>query len=156
MRSGDKTARKRVLAVASGGGHWVQMMRIIPAFEGHEVMYLTTHAGYQSEVGSASFYLVRDANRWSKFRMVLTALHVAALVLYLRPDVIISTGAAPGYFAIRFGKWVGAQTIWIDSIANAEKLSMSGELAGRHADLWLTQWPHLARESGPRYLGAVL
>ena len=149
-------SRKRILAVASGGGHWVQLMRLIPAFNGHEVVYITTHGGYRSQVEPARFFLVRDANRWIKFRMLLTAIHVGLLVLYLKPDVVISTGAAPGYFAIRFGRWVGAKTIWIDSIANAEKLSMSGELAGKHAHLWLTQWPHLAKESGPQYMGAVL
>ena len=42
------------------------------------------------------------------------------------------------------------------SIANAEELSLSGAKAGSCADLWLTQWPHLAREGGPRYLGNVL
>ena len=42
------------------------------------------------------------------------------LLLRHRPDVIVTTGAAPGYFALRFGKLLGARTIWIDSMANAE------------------------------------
>ena len=33
---------------------------------------------------------------------------------------------------------------------------MSGRIAGPFADLWLTQWEHLAREGGPEYAGAVL
>ena len=24
------------------------------------------------------------------------------------------------------------------------------------ADLWLTQWPHLAKDGGPQYFGSVL
>ena len=72
------------------------------------------------------------------------------------PDVIVSTGAAPGYFAIRFGRLLGIKTIWIDSIANAEELSMSGQKAGKHADLWLTQWKHLAKPQGPLYYGNVI
>ena len=72
-----------------------------------------------------------------------------------RPDVVVSTGAAPGYFGIRFGKLVGARTIWIDSIANAEELSLSGLKAGKHVDLWLTQWEHLAQQEGPHYHGNV-
>ena len=35
--------------------------------------------------------------------------------------MVISTGAAPGYFAMRFAKWLGRRTIWIDSIANVEQ-----------------------------------
>jgi exopolysaccharide biosynthesis glucuronosyltransferase PssD len=77
-------------------------------------------------------------------------------VFWERPDVVISTGAAPGYIAIRLGKLLGAKTVWLDSIANVEHLSMSGALVGRYADLWLTQWPHLEKEDGPRFKGAVL
>jgi hypothetical protein len=41
-------------------------------------------------------------------------------------------------------------------VANVDELSMSGRKAGPHADLWLTQWPHLAAANGPRYSGSVL
>jgi hypothetical protein len=57
---------------------------------------------------------------------------------------------------VRFGKWLGARVVWVDSIANVEELSMSGAKAGSFVDLWLTQWPHLARESGPHCFGNVL
>jgi len=147
--------QRRVLAVASSGGHWVQLLRLRPAFEGHEMVYLTSDEGYRGDVAPARFHLVRDANRWNKVALALCALKVLWVVLRERPDVIISTGAAPGYLAIRFGRLVGARTIWLDSVANAEQLSMSGRLATATADLCLTQWPHLA--DGPvRYGGAVL
>ena len=74
----------------------------------------------------------------------------------MRPDVVISTGAAPGYFALRLGKLFGARTIWVDSIANAEEMSLSGRLAQRYADLWLTQWPEVAKRDGARYEGRLL
>ena len=32
----------------------------------------------------------------------------------------------------------------------------AGRMAGRCADLWLTQWAHLSRESGPEFAGSVL
>ena len=72
------------------------------------------------------------------------------------PDIVITTGAAPGYFGVRIGKWLGARVVWIDSVANAEELSMSGQKAGAFSDLWLTQWPHLAGDGGPKYIGNVL
>ncbi len=146
----------RVLAVASGGGHWVQLRRLMPAFEGHAVGYLTTDAGYRGEVPGARFFLTNDATRWNRSALLLAALRIALVVLRFRPDLVISTGAAPGYFAVLFGKWLGARTVWVDSIANAEELSLSGRKAGRIVDLWLTQWPHLARPGGPAYHGGVL
>ena len=147
--------RKRVLAVASSGGHWVQLRRLRPAFEGCDLAYLTTDPGHRDEVAPARFYTARDASRWNKLGLLLSAAKIFWVVLRERPDVIISTGAAPGYFAIRFGKLLGARTMWIDSIANVEELSLSGRMASKHAGVCLTQWPHLA--GGPvRHEGAVL
>ncbi len=147
---------RRVLAIASGGGHWVQLLRLRPAFDADNVTFVTVDRAYASDVPGRRFRVVSDATRWSKLRLVLLAVQVAWIIVRERPDAIISTGAAPGYFAIRIGKWIGARTAWIDSIANVEVLSKAGQLAGRHADLWLTQWPHLARPEGPYFQGGTL
>jgi UDP-N-acetylglucosamine:LPS N-acetylglucosamine transferase len=151
LRSDDS----RVLAVASSGGHWIQLRRLIPALAGRDVAYLTTDPGHRAEVAPARFYTVADANRWNKLALLRSALRVLSIVLRERPAVIVSTGAAPGYVAIRLGKLLGARTIWIDSIANVEELSLSGRMASRAADVCLTQWPHLA-DGCVEYRGAVL
>jgi UDP-N-acetylglucosamine:LPS N-acetylglucosamine transferase len=139
----------RVLAVSSGGGHWIELMRVMSAFEGCDVAFLTVNKEYRSEVEGHRFYVVNDATRWNKFALVLMAIRLLLVIVRERPDVIITTGAAPGYFALRFGRWFGARTIWLDSIANVEELSLSGQMAGRVADLWLTQWEHLATNRTP-------
>ena len=151
-----KRSRKRILAVSSGGGHWVELLRIRPAFNGGEVTYVTVRRDYEDDLDGERLYLVNDATRWNKLAIFMMAVRILIIMLRLRPDVVITTGAAPGYFALRFGRWLGARTIWLDSIANAEELSMGGSIAGRYADLWLTQWEHLARDGGPEYAGAVL
>lgn len=144
--------RPTVLAVASGGGHWVQLLRLRSAWEGCAVSYLTTNETYRDAVMTDAaergeprprFFRVIAANRWQKLRLVWQLLQIINVVLRVRPDVVVTTGAAPGYLAIRAGKLLGARTIWVDSIANANELSLSGKMAGRHAGLWLTQWKHL-------------
>ena len=152
----DVKPRLKVMLVASGGGHWVQLMRVAPAFAEHERVYVTTIHGCDQNVRGACVHLVNDANRWNKFGLLKLAARVAILLLRERPDVVVSTGAAPGYFALRFGKLLGTRTVWLDSIANAEKLSLCGQRIGPYADMWLTQWPHLACPEGPVYCGAVL
>lgn len=147
---------KRILAAASGGGHWVQLCRLMPAFNGHDTAFLTTMTGNRTDVPSARFYSIRGASLWNKLGLIRMCLQVLWIVIRERPDVVISTGAAVGYFSLRIGKLFGARTIWIDSIANVDKLSISGKHVGRHADLWLTQWPQLAKPEGPQYYGAVL
>lgn len=151
----EPSPAKRILAVASSGGHWVQLRRLRPAFAGHDVAYLTTDPGHRAEVGDARFHTVADANAAAKLALARAALKVAWVLVRERPDVVVSTGAAPGYLALRGAKLVGARTVWIDSVANVEALSLSGRLSSRAADLCLTQWPHL--EQAPvRYEGAVL
>ena len=149
-------SKKRILAVASGGGHWVQMMRLRPAFEGYEVAFLSVHAEYQEQIPGHRLHVVADSNAKSKLAVLKTAWGVWRVLRKERPDVVISTGAAPGGLALFFAKRMGAKTVWLDSIANAEVLSLSGQKAGAYADLWLTQWPELAQEGGPEYSGSVL
>lgn len=147
---------KRVLCVASGGGHWVQMLRLREAFAGCDLAYATVQRSYAEQVPGARFYAFQDATRWDRWKLLLMILQLAWVLLRERPDVVVTTGAAPGVAALRLGKWLGARTVWIDSIANVEALSMSGQKVRGFADLWLTQWPELARPEGPQYRGSVL
>ena len=145
-----------MFAVASGGGHWVQLLRLRPAFEGAEVHYATVDPSARDMVAPAPVHLYPDANKDTKLRMILTALRLAVIVLRVRPDVVISTGAAGGYLAIRIARLLGARTVFLDSIANTRQLSVSARLAQQAADLVLSQWPAVAAQSGAQYRGAVL
>ncbi len=148
--------KKKIMLVSSSGGHWVQLNRLLPAFDGCEKIFVTTELKYQVTVGANKFLLVPDANRWNKLRVLHLALVMLKHILITRPDVVVSTGAAPGFFALFFGKKLGAKTIWLDSIANVDELSLSGQKVKSYADLWLTQWEHLATPDGPRYEGGLL
>ncbi len=159
------SARPKLMVVASAGGHWVQLMRLRKAWDDLQIIYVSTEPGLADIVQSMArhegnpppkFASVTDANLSEKISLIRQLFEVFLIVLRNRPDVIITTGAAPGYFALRFGRLFGARTIWIDSMANAERLSKSGQEVGKYADLWLTQWEHLARPEGPHYMGVVL
>jgi hypothetical protein len=146
----------RVLAISSGGGHWVQLLRLRPAFEGCRVLYVTVNAAYAHDVAGQEFRVIPDATRWSKLRLLWMSVLLAWIMVRFWPDVVVSTGAAPGYVAMRLAKIMRARALWVDSIANIDRLSLSGEMVRGHADLVLTQWPHLARDGGPQFEGSVL
>lgn len=151
------SSRPIILAVASGGGHWIQLQRVRASFGEGNVTWVTTFTGYEKDLEPGEpLLIVQDASRWTPFRLLRQAMQIVRIVVRLRPDVVVTTGAAVGYFAVLLGKRLGARCVWIDSIANAEELSLSGRKAGKHVDLWLTQWPHLAEPRGPRYEGSVL
>ena len=148
--------RLRILAVCSGGGHWIQMQRLIPALEGHYVTFATVKPSSRRYQDGSRIFSIPDANRDTKIRLIWLVMKLAWIFLRCRPQVILTTGAAPGYIAIRLGRMVGARTMFLDSIANAERLSLSARLALPHADVTLTQWPDLEEDAGPKYQGTVL
>lgn len=146
----------RVLAIASGGGHWVQLLRLRPAWEGCEVAYATVHADSAAQVPGARFFSFRDASRKNPASFGIVALQLFAAVARVRPHVVVTTGSAPALLAIVFGRLFGARTLWVDSIANSERMSSSGLRARRLAHQCLTQWPELAATPRPLYWGSVL
>lgn len=134
----------------------MQLLRVRSAFENCEIAFVTAHPSYRTQAGTNRFYTFTDSNRSTPFKLLKTACQLAVVLLRERPDVVVSTGAAPGYLALRLGRLLGARTIWLESIANAEQLSLSGRKVGPYADLWLTQWPALAVPGGPSFAGSVL
>ncbi|MEL7114947.1 MAG: UDP-N-acetylglucosamine--LPS N-acetylglucosamine transferase [Pseudomonadota bacterium] len=147
---------KRILAIASGGGHWQQLQLLRPAFEGHAPVFLTTLPGLPEQFDAQPSAIVPDCNRDEKLAIARCTAALAGHMVRIRPHIVISTGALPGVIALALGRAIGARTIWLDSVANAEEMSMSGKLARRVAHLWMSQWDHVAAEAGAEYAGAVL
>jgi UDP-N-acetylglucosamine:LPS N-acetylglucosamine transferase len=146
----------KVLLISSSGGHWVQMCRLLEAFKGCSIEFASTEKSYHQHHPKHVFHYVPDASRWNKAKLLWQALSVLFVLIKVRPDVVVSTGASVGLFALFFGKKLGARTIWLDSIANSDELSLSGRKVQKHADLYLTQWEHLAKEQGAEYAGSVI
>ena len=79
------------------------------------------------------------------------------IVIKERPDVVMTTGSLPLAMVCLSAKLFGAKIIWIDSIANIERFSLSGRMILPFADLFLTQWPERAQEhKSVEYAGAIV
>jgi UDP-N-acetylglucosamine:LPS N-acetylglucosamine transferase len=152
-----RSSRQRILAVASAGGHWIQLARLSEAFAGSDTLYVTTVAGETAPSGDRPVATISDASRNEPLRVILAAVQLGWIMLRFRPHAVVTTGAAPGFVALRLGKLLRCRTVWLDSIANAEEISMSARLARPYADVWLTQWKELAGKTpGLQYWGQVL
>ncbi|RYZ22936.1 MAG: oligosaccharide biosynthesis protein Alg14 [Chitinophagaceae bacterium] len=135
----------KVLAVASGGGHVVELLRLRPAFDGHELIFMSTHESFASSFNGYRYVTVPDFSRWNAFRIPFIILKMRRAIARIRPDVVVTTGAAPGVMALFLGWLLGARTIWVEASCHTEKISVSGKLCALFADRVYTQWPHLAR-----------
>lgn len=135
---------KRILAVASIGGHWVQLLRIARPLEKHyEVVYMSTHPKCKSMVGSCRFHTMTDFSRWNAWKMIPASFRILNILIKEHPATIISTGAAPGLLTIILGRLIGIKSIWVDSVANVHTMSACGKLAQKFANHVYTQWPEL-------------
>lgn len=148
--------QKKVLAIASGGGHWVQLLRLRPAFDGCEVTFASVQPGSADEVPGHRYHAFRDASRKNRVAFAVAAWQIFWIVVRTRPEVIVTTGSAPALLALLFGRALGARTLWIDSIANVRELSASGRTARRVAHGCISQWPEVARANGLDYWGRTL
>lgn len=145
----------RVLAIASGGGHFVQLMRLSPAWAGHRVTVATVDHSTRALAGDVPFFTFHDVSRADWWRVPMVTLEIARILLIVRPQVIITTGALPGLIACALARPFGTRSLWVDSVANSETLSGSGGQAGRVCSKVVTQWPHLASRDVDHW-GSVL
>jgi UDP-N-acetylglucosamine:LPS N-acetylglucosamine transferase len=137
--------KKKIFAVASIGGHWVQLLRIARQMEkDYEVVYLCTHPKCATMVEGQKFYLMEDYSRWDAWKIVPSFFKLLGIVRKEKPSAIMTTGAAPGLMCLLAGKVLGKKTIWVDSIANVQHLSASGRIALKFASKIYTQWKDLA------------
>lgn len=149
--------KQKILAIASPGGHWIQLNKICNAMESRfDVVYATPTAQYSSANSQRKVYNITDASADSKLKLIPLAFQLLMIMIKERPDTIISTGAAPGAIAVLIAKFLPIKTIWVDSIANVAKLSRSGEMVKKHANLVITQWEPLSDGKTIHYKGSVL
>ncbi|KVD75071.1 glycosyl transferase [Burkholderia ubonensis] len=145
--------KKKILLACSHGGHYVQLSLLVSAFADLEVVWAVS-GNKTLQAGNDGYRLI-DANKQTPVKLAALACQVMKIVARERPDIVVSTGAAPGLFAVMFGRMLGAKTVWIDSIANSARLSLSGRIARHFASETLTQWQHL-ETTHVRFWGCVL
>ena len=146
---------RKVLGVASVGGHWIELLRILkPLDKTFDVVYVSTHSKCACMVNGSKFHCVVDFNRWNFWKMSVALFQTILIIVKERPDVIISTGAAPGLLGILVGKFLFRDTVWIDSVANVEQLSCCGKIAKNVARHTYTQWPDLANHK-VKFAGSI-
>src|SRR4051812_35506832 len=96
----------RVLAISSGGGHWVQLLRLRDAFQGLDVAYASVDPGSADDVPGHRFYTMRDVTRWDRWGYVVLLTQLVRMLIKERPDVIVTTGSAPALIALALGKYL--------------------------------------------------
>ena len=104
-----------MLALSSSGGPWVQLKRILPAFDHCELIVATVALRGTDPVACARRVDLPDISRLGVLARWQMDWKLFWLMICERPEVVVTTGDALGVLALRYGKWIGARTIWIES-----------------------------------------
>ena len=153
-------ARLKVCLAASAGGHLNQLLSSEDAWKEEDFFFVTTGemvADRLSKRYNTQVHVLGESNREHPLKVFRVLLGCVRMLLKERPDVIISTGAAHGCLLCVLGRLTGAKVVWLDSIANVERLSLSGRIVRYFAHLFLVQWPELvARYPDVEYHGELV
>lgn len=157
----NTSATLRILVGASAGGHMNQLIRLLENatnWPAQPSCLITTQPEVVSSLSRfGTVEVLGECNRRHPVKSMIVGIHALKLVLKYRPQVVVTTGSLPLALVCLWAKLGGAEIVWIDSIANIYRFSMSGRLVYLFADLFLTQWPDLARQfARAEYAGELL
>lgn len=142
----------KIALICSSGGHLFELLRLREAFVTEERFWVTfpTEDARVLLEEERVFWAFYPTNRsLGKF---FRNLFLAGKILKReRPTHIVTTGAGVAVPFIYLAKFFRVKTVYLESLARIEDLSLSGKLVYFFADHFLVQWEELAR----RYRRAV-
>ena len=147
-----------LLLACSSGGHLLQLLALLPAFEDVDRGWVTfDKSDVRSLLGREQVvYAYGPTNR--SVKNLIRNLGLAwRVVSRVRPRVILSTGAGVAVPFAWVGRLFGARVIFVESLTRIDGPSMSCRLIAPVAERVYVQWPELAeRYSRGVYRGAVV
>jgi UDP-N-acetylglucosamine:LPS N-acetylglucosamine transferase len=158
MSGNNKQKQLRICLAASAGGHISQLLKLASCWDGYKTFCVTTTEVVRDNLGKlGEVYVVGECNRQHPIRVIAVFLRCIRIIFKEKPNVVISTGAAAGCMLCFLSKIIGAKVVWVDSITNVERISLSGRMVRYIADLFLVQWPELAnRHKNVEFVGTVV
>jgi len=148
----------KVGLVCSSGGHFYELHCLRQAWSAHERFWVTF-------IGQDTRHMLTDEKVYTAYsptnrnpKNLIRNLFLAWRVLSKeRPRVLVSTGAGVCVpFFLIAALW-GIKTVYIESLARIESLSLTGRLVYRLADEFIVQWPELAEKyKKAKYEGQLL
>ncbi|MCE0493299.1 hypothetical protein [Vibrio salinus] len=146
----------KILLVASPGGHFVQLSLIAEKMLGNQRIVVGTYDKSPSFMHCEKYYQIRDFSRTDAYKAGFVSISAIKILMSEKPDLVVTTGAAPGLIFAFMAKITGTKSVWIDSIANSKKLSLSGKIARKFGIKVLSQWKNVAEKNGLEYQGRVI
>ena len=147
--------KKKVLFIASTGGHLEELMQLKPMFEDYDYHIITektkSNLSLKSKYPKRVNYLVYGSYTTIgrkiiyPFKLLYNTLKSFILYIKIRPQYIISTGAHTSGPMCLIGHLFGSKIIYIETFANSETKSKTGSIVYKFADLFIVQWESMLK-----------
>lgn len=155
----------KIGVVCAPGGHLVQALAVLEAFQDHEV-FLINYDSSVLEDFQAPFikrvYLLKFFGA-TNFKIVLNLLTSIPALLRIfakeKPEVLFSTGSEIAIPAFYIAKWFfRAKLIFLETFVRTRVPTLTAKAVYPVTDLFLVQWKHMIEKLGPRarYVGSIL
>ena len=146
-----------VMLVCSPGGHLLEMRELAPAWEGETVSWVTLPgADVDDLLRGEDVTLAHGPTNRSIKKLVQNAVLAWREVRRRRPTAILSTGAALAVPFFVVGRLHGIRTVYVESLARTQSLSLSGRMVYPLATSFFVQWPGATTWRRAKYVGSIL
>lgn len=139
--TGRRRAAPVLLLVCSSGGHLTQLYNLRPWWERFDRTWVTFDKPDATSLleGERTVWAFHPTTRnvWNLLRNARLAWR---LVRRMRPDLIVSTGAAVAFPFFLVGKLFGARTVYVEVFDRIDSRTVTGRLCYPISDRFLLQW----------------
>lgn len=145
-------SKRRVLFIASTGGHLKELMQLEKMFCNYDYSIITEKT--KSNVSlkdkyKEKLYFLMYGTKDHKFSYPFRLLYNCFLSLFfyfkIHPDYIITTGVHTAGPICCLGKIFGTRIIYIETFANISTKTVTGKLLYPIADKFIVQWESLKK-----------
>ena len=147
-----------VLLVCSPGGHLLQLVSLSESWSDYSRAWVTLDkSDTRSILESEKVIYGYGPSQRSLINLIRNASLARRVIRELRPEVIVSTGAALAVPFAWVGRCLGVRVVFVESLTRITRPSLSLRLIAPVVDRVYVQWPEL-RASVPkaRYVGSLL
>lgn len=141
--------KNKICLVSSCGGHFMELMQLLPAVKDREFYIVTEKNVASAEIlKKYRHYSLLQQERKNVDFVFKFAINIALSIFYLlkeRPDIILTTGAGASYPTCRIGKLLGKKVIYVESFAKLNDRSVTGGMVYPFADYFLVQWEEMKK-----------
>lgn len=134
----------KICFVGSSGGHLFHLYLLKPFWQDKERFWVTFEKEDARSLleGEQLYFCYSPSNRSLK-ALFINTWRAVKILRKEKPDLIVSSGAAPAVPFFWLGKLMGAKTIYIEVFDRVDAPTVSGRLCYPVADRFIVQWEEM-------------